>query len=215
MSQKKYPERARRYVALSHTGTCANCTNHGVLKYARRTMCTRYKCQKAATAEREKRLADGGGDDAVVPTYCFEIKEVIGMRFADPERLVGKKRRNELAAAETSLCYLTRGKFGEDQNDDGFIDTRWGNPRAVSGQPPRRLGVAVCVRGVGVPCVVLFWQVEQAGTRAISGAPLHDDATTHSPTRESPPGGPGAVPVASRRIQNTVLHDADARVALR
>ena len=65
------------------------------------------------------------GDDAVVPTYCFEIKEVIGMRFADPERLVGKKRRNELAAAETSLCYLTRGKFGEDQNDDGFIDTRW------------------------------------------------------------------------------------------
>ena len=107
------------------TGTCANCTNHGVLKYARRTMCTRYKCQKAATAEREKRLADGGGDDAVVPTYCFEIKEVIGMRFADPERLVGKKRRNELAAAETSLCYLTRGKFGEAQNDDGFIDTRW------------------------------------------------------------------------------------------
>ena len=101
------------------TGTCANCTNHGVLKYARRTMCTRYKCQKAATAEREKRIADGGGDDAVVPTYCFEIKEVIGMRFADPERLVGKKRRNELAAAETSLCYLTRGKFGEDQNDDG------------------------------------------------------------------------------------------------
>ena len=109
------------------TGTCANCTNHGVLKYARRTMCTRYKCQKAATAERVARLADGGGDDAVVPTYCFEIKEVIGMRFADPERLVGEieKRRNELAAAETSLCYLTRGKFGEDQNDDGFIDTRW------------------------------------------------------------------------------------------
>ena len=108
VSQKKYPERARRYGALSHTGTCANCTNHGVLKYARRTMCTRYKCQKAATAERVARLADGGGDDAVVPTYCFEIKEVIGMRFADPERLVGKKRRNELAAAETSLCYLTR-----------------------------------------------------------------------------------------------------------
>ena len=80
------------------TGTCANCTNHGVLKYARRTMCTRYKCQKAATAERRvARLADGGGDDAVVPTYCFEIniKEVIGMRFADPERLVA--RREEAA----------------------------------------------------------------------------------------------------------------------
>ena len=41
------------------------------------------------------RLADGGGDNAVVPTYCFEIKEVIGMRFADPERLVA--RREEAA----------------------------------------------------------------------------------------------------------------------
>ena len=106
------------------TGTCANCTNHGVLKYARRTMCTRY-ARRRPRRSGVARLADGGGDDAVVPTYCFEIKEVIGMRFADPERLVGKKRRNELAAAETSLCYLTRGKFGEDQNDDGFIDTRW------------------------------------------------------------------------------------------
>ena len=83
------------------------------------------EARRRPTAERVARLADGRGDDAVVPTYCFEIKEVIGMRFADPERLVGKKRRNELAAAETSLCYLTRGKFGEDQNDDGFIDTRW------------------------------------------------------------------------------------------
>ena len=46
-----------------------------------------------------------------MPTYCFEIKEVIGMRFADPERLLGKKRRNELAAAETSLCYLTRASL--------------------------------------------------------------------------------------------------------
>ena len=76
-------------------------------------------CVPATNARRRPRrsgvarLADGGGDDAVVPTYCFEIKEVIGMRFADPERLVGKKRRNELAAAETSLCYLTRGKFAQ------------------------------------------------------------------------------------------------------
>ena len=63
---EKYPERARRYGALYHRD---DCTNHGVLKYARRTMCTRYKCQKAATAERVARLADGGGDDAVVPTW--------------------------------------------------------------------------------------------------------------------------------------------------
>ena len=34
------------------------------------------------------------------------------MRFADPERLVARREeaaQNELAAAETSLCYLTRG----------------------------------------------------------------------------------------------------------
>ena len=104
------------------TGTCANCTNHGVLKYARRTIYPLQMPEGGHGGARGAPRADGGGDDAVVPTYCFEIKEVIGMRFADPERLVGKKRRNELAAAETSLCYLTRGKFGEDQNDDGFID---------------------------------------------------------------------------------------------
>ena len=109
------------------TGTCANCTNHGVLKYARRTMCTPAANARRRPRRSALRLADGGGDDAVVPTYCFEIKEVIGMRFADPERLVGKKRRNELAAAETSLCYLTRGKFGEDQNDDGFRLIRAGS----------------------------------------------------------------------------------------
>ena len=85
-------------------------------------MCSLQVPKRKRQHRRQARLAGGGADDAVVPTYCFEIKEVIGMRFADPERLVGKKRRNELATAETSLCYLTRGKFGEDQNDDGFID---------------------------------------------------------------------------------------------
>ena len=98
------------------TGTCANCTNHGVLKYARRTMCTRYKCQKAATAERVARLADGGGDDAVVPTYCFEIKEVIGMRFADPEQLVAgrsgaiswPRRRRRCATSPAASLERTR-----------------------------------------------------------------------------------------------------------
>ena len=98
------------------TGTCANCTNHGVLKYARRTMCTRYKCQKAATAERVARLADGGGDDAVVPTYCFEIKEVIGMRFADPEQLLGRRsgamswprRRRRCATSPAASLERTR-----------------------------------------------------------------------------------------------------------
>jgi len=46
-------------------GPCATCGAHRLLKYAHRTMCARYKCQKA-------RLAGGGADDAVVPTFCFK-----------------------------------------------------------------------------------------------------------------------------------------------
>ena len=121
------------------TGTCANCTNHGVLKYARRTMCTRYKCQKAATAERVARLADGGGDDAVVPTYCFEIKEVIGMRFADPERLVGKKRRNgprrRRRCATSPAASLERTRM----TTASLIDTRWAVRQLPQAEPEAAL----------------------------------------------------------------------------
>ena len=105
----------------------ANCTNHGVLKYARRTMCTRYKCQKAATAERVARLADGGGDDAVVPTYCFEIKEVIGMRFADTlsgssgrsGAMSWPRRRRRCATSPAASLERTR------MTTASLIDTRW------------------------------------------------------------------------------------------
>ena len=55
-------------------GPCANCGSHRLLKYAHRTMCARYRCQKAASALRQARLAGGGADDAVVPTFCFEIE---------------------------------------------------------------------------------------------------------------------------------------------
>ena len=48
-------------------GPCANCGAHRLLKYAHRTMCARYKCQKAASAQRQARLAGGGADDEVVP----------------------------------------------------------------------------------------------------------------------------------------------------
>ena len=80
-------------------GPCANCGAHRLLKYAHRTMCARYKCQKAASAQRQARLAGGGADDAVVPTFCYKIEAVLGMRFCDPDQLIGKKRRNRLAAA--------------------------------------------------------------------------------------------------------------------
>ena len=62
----------------------ANCTNHGVLKYARRTIYPLQMPEGGHGGARGAPRADGGGDDAVVPTYCFEIKEVIGMRALRP-----------------------------------------------------------------------------------------------------------------------------------
>ena len=69
--------------------------------------------------------SDGGADDAVAPTFCYKIEAVLGMRCCDPEQLIAKKRRNKLAAADKTICYLTRGTFKEDQHDTGFTDTRW------------------------------------------------------------------------------------------
>ena len=139
MCLRKNTRSARVAMAPYPTGTCANCTNHGVLKYARRTMCTRYKCQKAATAERVARLADGGGDDAVVPTYSFEIKEVIGMRFADPERLVGKKRRNgprrRRRCATSPAASLERTRM----TTASLIDTRWAVRQLPQAEPEAAL----------------------------------------------------------------------------
>ena len=121
---EKYPS-ARPHAAPYSQGHCANCGAHRLLKYAHRTMCCRYKCQRAAAAQRQARLAGGGADDAVVPTFCYKIEAVLGMRFCDPDQLIGKKRRNRLAAADNTICYLTRGTFKEDQHDAGFADTRW------------------------------------------------------------------------------------------
>ena len=64
-------------------------------------MCARYKCQKAASELRQARLAGGGADDAVVPTFCYKIEAVLRMRLCDPDQLIGKKRRNKLTAADT------------------------------------------------------------------------------------------------------------------
>ena len=112
-------------------GPCANCGSHRLLKYAHRTMCVRYRCQKAASALRQARLAGGGADDAVVPTFCFKIDAVLGMRFCEPEQLIAKKRRNRLAAADKAVCYLTRGTFKEDSNDARFTDNALGGARGA------------------------------------------------------------------------------------
>ena len=107
-------------------GPCANCGAHRLLKYAHRTMCCRYKCQRAAAAQRQARLAGGGADDAVVPTFCYKIEAVLGMRFCNPDQLIGKKRCNKLTAADNTICYLTRGEFGEDEHDSLVSPTHAG-----------------------------------------------------------------------------------------
>ena len=64
-------------------GPCANCGSHRLLKYAHRTMCARYRCQKAASALRQARLAGGGADDAVVPTSSATLARGLHRRV-DP-----------------------------------------------------------------------------------------------------------------------------------
>ena len=43
------------------TGVCANCNDRRLLKYAKRTMCCRYRCQKAA-AELRRALGNTADD---------------------------------------------------------------------------------------------------------------------------------------------------------
>ena len=113
----------------------ANCTNHGVLKYARRTIYPLQMPEGGHGGARGAPRADGGGDDAVVPTYCFEIKEVIGMRFADPERLVGKKRRNgprrRRRCATSPAASLERTRM----TTASLIDTRWAVRQLPQAEP--------------------------------------------------------------------------------
>jgi len=51
--------------------------------------------------------ADGGGDGAVVPTYCFEVKEVIGMPTLGPWRLITQNHnpgRTDWLVARNRRC---------------------------------------------------------------------------------------------------------------
>ena len=77
------------------------------------------------------------------PTFCYKILEaVLGMRFCDPNQLIGKKRRNRvrrfsvhsrLAAADNTICYLTRGTFKEDQQPGAAkSSSTFGVPAAAS-----------------------------------------------------------------------------------
>ena len=99
-----------------------------------------------AAAQRRARLADGGADDAVAPTFCYKIEAVLGMRCCDPEQLIAKKRRNKLAAADKTICYLTRGTFKEDQHrvsrTTAVLSCK-GGPTGSTPAPRRRLPGAI------------------------------------------------------------------------
>ena len=112
-------------------GTCANCGKERPLRYARGTMCATYACQRAAAAEIAARKAGiRGGDEnegskKAPPVFCYEILAVYGERDFDPAKLVGKGRRNKVNEEDFAVSYLVFGRFAEDEEEDGFKDTRW------------------------------------------------------------------------------------------
>ena len=111
-------------------GVCANCEEENrVLKYARKTMCCKYSCQRAAHAEVQARKASRGGSaskkEKAAPVFCYKILQICGQRDIDPAVLVGAKRRNKLSDAEMNTSYLVHGEFGETKQDAGFKDFRW------------------------------------------------------------------------------------------
>ena len=112
-------------------GTCAHCeTPLRVLKYARGTMCCKYRCQRAAHALvlARKSAAGKGGDGEkrkARPTFCYKIVSVHGHQDFNPAYLVGAKRRNKPATSDLNDSYLIFGVFAEDEHDAGFNDMRW------------------------------------------------------------------------------------------
>ena len=109
------------------TGTCAHCGRDRLLKYARRSMCATYACQRAAAAEVAARKAGTRGEreSKAPPVFCYEILSVNGQRDFDPAKLVGKAKRNEIGEEDFVVSYLVFGRFAEDEDDEGFKDTRW------------------------------------------------------------------------------------------
>ena len=114
-------------------GTCANCElPDRVLKYARRTMCRTYACQRAASAlvaerkaARRNGVASGTGVKPVAPTFCHKIIRVHGVQDFNPASLVGAERRNTVAKADMKESYLILGLFKEHERDSGINDIRW------------------------------------------------------------------------------------------
>ena len=105
-------------------GRCHSCDTDRLLKYAKRTHCCRYRCQKAAAA-----LLAAAEEDAIeadTPNFLKEIKFILGQRFCDPEELNSeKKRSNVLSTSDATRCFMIDGIFASSASDDGFGEKRW------------------------------------------------------------------------------------------
>ena len=104
-------------------GRCDCCGGHRLLKYAKRTHCCRYRCQKAAAALLA--AANEDAEDDLAPTFAKSIEFILGQRFCDPAELNDEKRRNILSSSDFKRCYLIDGIFATRPSDDGFRDKRW------------------------------------------------------------------------------------------
>ena len=104
-------------------GRCDCCGGNRLLKYAKRTHCCRYRCQKAAAALLA--AANEDAEDDLAPTFAKSIEFILGQRFCDPEELNDEKRRNILSSSDFKRCYLIDGIFATSASDDGFRDKRW------------------------------------------------------------------------------------------
>ena len=104
-------------------GRCESCGSNRLLKYAKRTHCCRYLCQKAATALIA--AAEEDAAEADTPNFLKEIKFILGQRFCDPEELNGEKLRNTLSSSDITRCFQIDGIFAASDSDDGFREKRW------------------------------------------------------------------------------------------
>ena len=123
---EKYPS-ARPHAAHAYSqGHCANCGAHRLLKYAHRTMCARYKCQNAKGS-----IGARHGLQAAVRTTrsChILLQDRGGARHAlvRPRSTDRKEAAQQADCCRHTICYLTRGEFGEDEHDSRVSPTHAG-----------------------------------------------------------------------------------------
>ena len=114
-------------------GRCDCCGGNRLLKYAKRTHCCRYRCQKAAAALLA--AANEDAEDDLAPTFAKSIEFILGQRFCDPEELNDEKRRNILPSSDFKRCYLIDGIFATVKP---LIPRFWTDPVSIHADPSSR-----------------------------------------------------------------------------